>query len=297
MKSHLIFKLLISSVLVAACAQADVSYSVPANTSDSDGTLSGTVDFFLTNCNVSCDLNIEFTDTQSGSSMSIGQAMSGVSFELSNTGTSLGSLSGTITNGSGGKVESVTSGGSISYVSTTPSHWKESLSRGGVYDLTTIGGGAPVDLIAGTGAGSGTGPGFNSTHSPALVGPVVFEITGIQGLGTSTEISDVSIAFGTGPDKTVAETAAYCLNSGNAGNCSNGTIGTNGLGVSATPEPFSFLLAGSGLIGLALIHRRLISGKPYKNGNLSNTIPVLCSLPTGAVANYFSTVPIDTEQK
>jgi hypothetical protein len=257
MKSPLVLKLLMSSVLVATCAHADVSYSVPAHTSDSDGTLSGTVDFFLTNCDVACDLNIEFTDTQSGSSMSIGQAMSGVSFDLSNTGTSLGSLSGSITNGSGGDVESVTSSGSTSYISTTPSHWKESLSRG-VYDLTTIGGGAPVDLIAGAGAGSGTGPGFNSNHSPALVGPVVFQITGIQGLSTSTEISDVSIAFGTGPDKTVAETSVYCLNSGGAGNCSNGTIGTNGLGVSATPEPFSFLLAGSGLMGLALIRRRLV---------------------------------------
>jgi hypothetical protein len=245
-----------SSVLITACAHADVSYAVPAHTSDSDGTLSGTVDFFLTNCNVACDLNIEFTDTQSGSSMSIGQAMSGVSFELSNTGTSLGSLSGSITNGSGGNVESVTSSGSISYISTTPSHWKESLS-GGVYDLTTIGGGAPVDLIAGAGAGSGTGPGFNSTHSPAFVGPVVFQITGIQGLNTSTEINDVSIAFGTGPDKTVAETSAYCLTGGSEGNCSNGAIGSNGQGVSATPEPFSLLHAGSGLVGLALIRRRL----------------------------------------
>jgi hypothetical protein len=62
---------------------------------------------------------------------------------------------------------------------------------------------------------------------------------------TSTALDAVNFYFGTGPDAHYTATCTSdCL-----------SISTGGE-FSATPEPFSFLLAGGGLLGLALLRRR-----------------------------------------
>jgi len=87
------------------------------------------------------------------------------------------------------------------------------------------------------------------------MGPVYFQISGISGLTSSTDVSNISILFGdsgagNSPSGYVTLSSGNCTAFG-PGSCSNGLIGYSQL-----PEPVSFLLAGSGLLALALLMRR-----------------------------------------
>lgn len=278
-RNKLIIKLLIAIAVLTGCAHADVLYTIPTGTTYNSLGLSGWADFFLSGCNSSganCTLNIALEDTQANET-SASQAISGVTFTLTNAGTQLtygttAAIGGTIstTDTSTGNaptaVTLITNSGSTSTTtSTSATQWHITPNTvgatwgTGTLALTVIGT-QPIDLIAGP--GSGTGGSFKP-HSPSILGangstpvPIYFQITGISGLSTATDLSNVTILMGTGPDSIVAN-----------GNCSSGNLGTCGGdiggGGGSVPEPMSFLLAGAGLIGLAF-GRRFISARPVK---------------------------------
>lgn len=253
-------KVLIISAVAAGCLSASTAYTLPGGSSDVDGAIAGNVEFFVSNCNGSganCTLNVEITSTEQVHTGGAGQLISGVSFTLMNAGTdltALGTVGSTISNGSGGAVTVVNSDGSTTTTTTTPGTWQDISTPGGAgsgkFDLTTLSGGSPQDMIIGPGPYTNLNSSI-SGHSPSLEGTVEFTITGITGLTTSTDLRNVSILMGTGPDAT--ESSLTCT-AQNGGSCSSGVLGTTG--ASSTPEPFSFLLAGGGLIGISFFRRR-----------------------------------------
>jgi len=270
-----LIKLLLTVALIAVGADADVLYTTTAGSVDNLGhTDAAEAVIFLSNapsqtCGASggCVLNIELINLLNSGTYptisTIAQGISGLTFSLTTISTSLNfnsaSLSGTVTSDGGtGLVPTLNPTGTTSakdkwaiganpHIGTGTGNW----GPGGL-ELTVLGNGQPIDLIVPSGASAGTS-GFTA-HNPEWEGPVYFQITGIAGLTTATTISNVDFLFGTSAEGVA--TQGSCASSG-GGNCTLGTIGTSG----PTPEPFSFLLAGGGLIGLAFMRRRPVSAK------------------------------------
>jgi hypothetical protein len=257
-------------------------YTLPAGSSyvasSSTYDVSGFVDFFLTGCSAggtNCILNVELDNTQTGTEVA-NQAISGLTFELSNAGTALigsgsTSLSAITSSPGGGAVTTIAqSDGSLSTTNSIGS-WKQQFhpttsptwgsGSGGAGDVNfTLDNhpGSASGLIVTSSAGGAGAPGTDSSFSsfsPSYMGPVYFQISGISGLTSSTDVSNISILFGDSGANS-SPTGYVSLSSGNCtafgpGDCSSGLIGYSQL-----PEPVSFLLAGSGLLALALLMRR-----------------------------------------
>lgn len=252
----------LSVFLCGGSLHAGTTWSVPAGASDSDGAISGYANFYISDCvtgpTSSCTLNIAITNTQVNPK-SAGQLISGLSFQLLNAGTALpatGTLSDVINNnsngdGTGSAVTVMNSDKTTTTTTTTPARWDfgtvAQMGQGVAgFDLTTLTGGKPLDMIMAIGPDNNANSSITG-HSPTLMGTVDFQITGMVGLTTSTVLSGVNFYFGTGPDYHIA---GLCTT-----DC--GTISTTGATPPpSVPEPFSFALAGSGLLGLALLRRR-----------------------------------------
>jgi MYXO-CTERM domain-containing protein len=247
---------ILGAFLCGGCLQASTAWSVPTGAQDSaNEAVAGYANFYLSDCvtgpTSSCTLNIAITNTEANAT-SAGQLISGLSFQLLNAGTSLpatGTLSDAINNnsngnGTGGAVTVRNNDGSTTTTTATPDRWDLGAGGGGFY-LTTLSGSKPRYLIMADGADSNANASIYQ-HSPSLVGTVDFEITDIVGLTTSTVLSNVKFYFGTGPETTLS---GVCT-----ADC--GTITTTGATPPSVPEPFSLMLAGSGLLALGLLRRR-----------------------------------------
>ena len=239
--------------LVAGALSADLIVTIPSNTSDSDGSISGSVDFSLSDCNTACVLNILISGAEANPAAA-GQLISGITFDLSDSAVPLtlgnASVSGAISNGSGGPVNVVDSKGNVTTTTTTPSRWKIE-SAGGGFELTTLTGGAPKYMIIGAGPYTNMNSSITKNHSPSLEGPVDFSIVGIQGLNNLTQLSNIGILMGTGPDATITQLSC-------TSGCNHVFI-TTGNEIPPSPEPFSWLLTSSALGAFALIRRLVLS--------------------------------------
>jgi len=243
-------RLLLLSALLATSLSADTSYAIANGATDSGGNISGTVDFSLS-CSSTCALDILIGGAEANPT-SAAQLISGLTFDLSDSGTPLSvgaaSVSGTINNGSGGMVNVIDNKGNVSQTNATPGRWGIEKS-GGDFEFTTLTGGAPKYMIMGPGPYTNENSSITKNHSPNLAGPVEFSIVGISGLNSSTVVSNVKILMGTQPDAIVAQLSC-------SGDCGTPILNQGGSSPS-TPEPFSFLLAGSALGAFALIRRRV----------------------------------------
>ena len=281
-RNNLPLKLLIAVTFCVAFANANVLYTTQANSTDSSGNPDAAqATVFLSNapgqtCGATggCVLNVELlnllnTTTNGITYANIGtiaQGISGLTFTLTNVGTTLSFSGASITSissdNAGGSIPTLNPTGTYScnsaitcaavanqwqIGSNTTSAW----GPGGL-ELTVLGNQKPVDLIVPSGVSAGVA-GF-SAHKPQWEGPVYFQITGISGLTTNTDISNVEFLFGTSAEGVATE--GSCSQSG-GGNCSIGQIGTSG----PTPEPVSFLLAGGALIALVSMRRRFVSAQ------------------------------------
>ena len=239
---------------ITACSlSASTIYSTATSATDgATHSVSFSVQFFLSGCvtgvNPSCNLFIDIANNTPNPTADT-QEISGLSFTLvqgSTTLTSAGAiLSSSITNGAGGAVSVVNySGGTFSTTSTnaTPTNW-QLLGTG--FNLTDITGGSPSDLILGPGPYTNANNSIKG-HTPSLEGNVQFEILGIAGLTTSTQISNITFGVGTS-GTSITPPTLVCT-----GTC-DGTI--TSLNVS-TPEPFTFWMAGGALLALGSFRRR-----------------------------------------
>jgi hypothetical protein len=139
---------------------------------------------------------------------SAGQALSDVSFDLSDDVGTVGTLTAA---GQFGDVDPST-GGTVTYVATdtqtgdtTPVRWLTSSNTviGGTHIvLEAIGGGQPSQMIgpfvANGGAYSNVNAGFDNFNS-YVIGPGTFTLQ-LSGVTANTTISNVQFSFGTGPD-------------------------------------------------------------------------------------------------
>lgn len=234
-------------------SQAEL-FTTPTGSKGSDGSLSATADFEFS----AGQLTITLTNTLATDVFkSAGQALSDISFTLSNAP---GTLSSATASGQFGNIDgsgnvsytssdTATDGKSKSHTYTTPTRWEGdggfgsfSISSSSI-TLETIGGGQPSQMIAPNIANGGTYTNANNglqNFNAYVIGPATFTLA-LSGVtkDTTVESGSVQFSFGTGPDTFVS-----------------GIPGGPGPPVVGTPAPPSVVLLGFGGLGLAIVLTR-----------------------------------------
>jgi hypothetical protein len=173
--------------------------------------------------------------------ISAGQALSDVSFNLSNAA---GTVGATSASGQLGNIAGTTPG-IVADISGDPTRWlgaggQGSFSvSGNTVTLETIGGGQPTEMILPFVANGGAYANLNSSvlnFNPSVIGPATFTLA-LSGVTGDTTITGVTFSFGTGPDT---------------------FIPVGGNPPPPVPEPTSIALLGTGMAGLAAIVRRRV---------------------------------------
>ena len=221
------------ALLVGLSTAHATAITFTANGTGSDGALSASAAFNTTAGQLTLTLsNLLATNAFTSS----GQAVSDISFVLSNAPGTFGSTSAS------GQLGNITATGLVTYTSGTPTRF---LGAGGQGDFTivgntvtleAIGGGQPSEMIAPSIANGGTFTNANTgvaNFTPSTIGPASF-ILNLSGVTADTTITSANFSFGTGPDTFLP--------------------GTPG-GGQPVPEPASLAIFGAALAGLGLMRK------------------------------------------
>ena len=206
--------------LAAQPAKADVWI---ASGSGSDGALDAEANFTIS----TGQIQVTITNLLNPATIiSVGQAVSDLSFTLSNAPGTLGTTTAV------GQLVNVNNH-LVTDASGTPDRWLSSSNGGFAITgdtilLEAIGGDQPTELIwpsDDAGKYPDANPGSKS-HNPYVDGPATFTLD-LSGVTSSTTISGVQFSFGTGPDTVLA-----------------------GRDPTPVPEPASLVLLATGLTAL-----------------------------------------------
>jgi hypothetical protein len=192
----------ISICAFAAQPAAAVSITFNASGTGGDGALAASAAFTTSAGSISVTLTNDLSAGVNGI-RSAGQALSDLSFTLSNN---LGTLGTTDATGQLANLTCSPQGGcTVATISGDPTRW---LSTSAGFDITgntitleTIGGGKPSQMILPSPSGSSFPNGNNGfdNFNPYIVGPATFTLE-LSGVTAATTISGVTFSFGTGPD-------------------------------------------------------------------------------------------------
>ena len=223
--------LLLAMVIATPLFADQITYT--GTGTGSDGSLSASAAFTTS----AGQITVSLTNLLAANAIrSAGQALSDISFTLSNSPGTLGSVSAS------GQLGNVSSTGVVTYTSGSPSRWLG--VGGGVFSiigntitLEVIGGGQPSQMIAPAIANGGTYTNANGgfgNFNPYVIGPATFTIS-LSGVTANTQVTSATFSFGTGPDTFLPGTPNSPL---------------------TTPEPASMLLLASGFAALSRLKRR-----------------------------------------
>jgi len=210
-----------------------------ASGTGSDGALAASA-AFTTSAGL---LQVTLTNLLSASSIiSAGQALSDISFTLSNAPGTLGATSAS------GQQGNVSGTGVVTYVAGSPTRFLGAGGQGSfgivgnTVTLEAIGGGKPTEMITPSLANGGTFSSVNNgfqQFNPYTIGPATFSLA-LSGVTANTTITSATFSFGTGPD-------TFLLGTPNT---------PPPPPPSPVPEPSSLLLLGTGIVSGAGLLRR-----------------------------------------
>jgi len=197
-----------TTVLALNVAAQATTISFSASGSSSDGPLSARADF-MTGLGV---IDVTLTNTLTPSQIiSAGQALSDLSFTLSNAPGTQGTLtaSGQLGNLAGApngpKTVTSTGGSPVRFIGMgppPPGGTGTFTVTGNTILMEALGGGQPSEMILPFVASGGTFPNANNSltnFNPSTIGPASF-VLDFSGVTTNTTITAATFSFGTGPD-------------------------------------------------------------------------------------------------
>jgi len=187
----------ISIYALAAQPAAAVSITFDASGSGTDGPLSASAAFTTS----SGMLGVTITNLLSAAAIvSAGQAVSDLSFTLSNAPGTLGATTanGTFATFSGSATPTLAAGNPTRWLGVGGGNFS---INGNTITLETIGGGQPDQMIlpAGTMYPAANASITNGMFSPYVDGPAMFTLA-LSGVTPATTITSATFSFGTGPD-------------------------------------------------------------------------------------------------
>lgn len=235
MYQRLLTILFVGSLAFAGAANA-ATITYTASGTGTDGALAGSA-VFTTSAG---QISVTLTNTLAVNSfVGVGQAISDLSFTLSNP---VGTLGAVTASGQQGTITGTT----VAYTTGSPGRFVgvgggTFSASGSTVLLEAVGGSQPTELISPFVANGGTYPNGNNglqAHNDYTIGSATFVIN-LSGITAATTVSSATFSFGTAPDTFVP--------------------GTPSTPPAVTPEPSSLMLLGTGVLGAAGLVRRRYS--------------------------------------